>query len=89
MPLTLKITGMEKNRCMKAVQDGKNLQVSYRGDYLTIDINPYGSPVAVSYMKEKKRLKEKRCALLEIVMCITMVVRFQRLGIINWQQSMA
>lgn len=31
MPLTLKVAGMEKNRCMKAVQGGKNLQVSYRG----------------------------------------------------------
>lgn len=63
MPLTLKIAGMEKNRCMKAVQDGKNLQVSYRGDYLTIDINPYGSPVAVSYMKEKTLEGKTMCVI--------------------------
>jgi len=63
MPLTLKVAGMEKNRCMKAVQDGKNLQVSYRGDYLTIDINPYGSPVAVSYMKEKTLEGKTMCVI--------------------------
>ena len=63
MPLTLKVAGMEKNRCMKAVQGGKNLQVSYRGDYLTIDINPYGAPVAVSYMKEKTLEGKTMCVI--------------------------
>lgn len=31
MPLTLKITGMEKNRCMKAVQDGKTFKYHIGG----------------------------------------------------------
>ena len=48
---------------MKAVQGGKNLQVSYRGDYLTIDINPYGAPVAVSYMKEKTLEGKTMCVI--------------------------
>lgn len=63
MPLTLKIAGTEKNQCIKAVQDGKSLQVSYRGDYSTIDINPYGSSVAVSYIKEETLEGKTMCVI--------------------------
>ena len=49
MPLTLIIEGMDMSRCVKVVQDGKTLQVTAKPDYYIVDINPYGSPITVSY----------------------------------------
>lgn len=63
MPLTLKITGMGKNQCINAVQDGKPLQVSYRGDYFTIDINPHGTPATVSYITESSLKGKTLCVI--------------------------
>lgn len=53
MPLTLKIGGIKQNRFICAMQGGKKLQVTNRGKYSTVDINPYGAPIEVSYVDEK------------------------------------
>ena len=52
MPLTMIIEGMDMTRCVNVVQDGKTLQVTAKPDYYIVDINPYGSPITVSYADE-------------------------------------
>lgn len=52
MPLTMIIEGMDMTRCVSVVQDGKTLQVTAKPDYYIVDINPYGSPITVSYADE-------------------------------------
>ena len=63
MPLTLNIDGIESNRCICAMQGGKKLQVTNRGKYSTVDINPYGAPIEVSYVDEKRLEGKKLCVI--------------------------
>lgn len=63
MPLTLKIDGLKKGQCIEAVQDGKHLQVSYRGNYSTVNINPYGSPVRLRYILQNPLKNKTLCVI--------------------------
>ena len=49
MPLTLKISGLDNDRFVRAVQGGHALQVTRKGDYYLIDINPFGPEVTIGY----------------------------------------
>ena len=49
MPLTLKISGLDNDRCVRAVQGEHALQVTRKGDYYLIDINPFGPEVTIGY----------------------------------------
>lgn len=59
MPLTLKIEGMDMARHIEVVQDGKRLNVTAKKYYYIVDIDPYGSPVAINYI-DTKTLKGKK-----------------------------
>ncbi|MDR0939975.1 MAG: polysaccharide deacetylase family protein [Mediterranea sp.] len=62
-PLTLRIAGTDRNRPLRATQDGRKLQVSFRDDYSTVDIDPYGSPIEVSYAADDALRGKKLCVI--------------------------
>ena len=49
MPLTLNISGLNKGSNIKVVQGRQVLMAVSRGDYFTVDIDPYGEKVIISY----------------------------------------
>ena len=49
MPLTLRLSGFDNDRCLRAVQGGHALQVVRKGDCCMVDINPFGPEVTIGY----------------------------------------